>query len=140
MSFDPTTIKQLEAVLDRYTTDPYNSVPRVVVAAANAEGVILNARSGYEHVPADPKDLVEQGVRVKDESVFELFSCTKLVATIAALQLVEQGRLDLKAEAGQYLESLRDMKLLKGWEEGKPILVEPKRKVTVEMLVTHTSG
>jgi CubicO group peptidase (beta-lactamase class C family) len=83
-------------------------------------------------------------VPMRTDSIFWLASMTKPVTSVAAMMLVEQGRLDLAAPVGQYLPELKD--LLVGVEEvgrdGKAGLVlEPaKRPMTVADLLQFTSG
>ncbi|KAM0749527.1 beta-lactamase/transpeptidase-like protein [Meredithblackwellia eburnea MCA 4105] len=113
---------------------------------ATPDEVLYSGSSGYAQVPDYPgpdswKDGLKDAPLVTDESIFELWSCTKLVSVLAALQLIEQGRLDIKAEASKYVPRLKDVKIITGFDaEDKPILVEPKNPVTVEMLICHTSG
>lgn len=69
-------------------------------------------------------------------------SCTKLVTTVAALQCVERGlfALDSSADVDRLLPEWRDSQILTGFQEGKPILQDAKEKITLRMLLTHTSG
>jgi CubicO group peptidase (beta-lactamase class C family) len=75
------------------------------------------------------------------ESVFWIASCTKMVAGIACMQLVEQGKLSLDdAESvGEIAPELKRVKVLKGFDENnKPILEDKKTEITLRMLLTHT--
>ena len=70
-----------------------------------------------------------------------LFSCTKLVTSVAALQLVEQGKLDLEDLVEKYVPSIAKIQVLEGFEsDGQPIVHAPKTKATILNLMTHTSG
>lgn len=65
-----------------------------------------------------------------------LASCTKLVTTIAAMQCVERGQLNLDSDVSDILPELRDIQILKGFEKGwdgkdKPILVENTKPITL---------
>ncbi|KAI1615844.1 beta-lactamase [Exophiala viscosa] len=73
----------------------------------------------------------------------DMFSTTKLVASIAALQLVEQGKLSLSDPVEKYEPRISKMQVLEGFtddEPSKPILRAPKSKPTVLQLITHTTG
>jgi len=58
-----------------------------------------------------------------------------------ALQLVEQGRLDLDAPAKRYAPEIATLQVLEGFDEaGAPKLRPPKREITTRMLLLHTAG
>ncbi len=68
-------------------------------------------------------------------------SFTKMVAGIAAMQLVEQGKISLDDEeqAGKIAPELVRVKVLKGFDENdKPIFGEKERGITLRMLLSHT--
>ncbi|VUC22992.1 unnamed protein product [Clonostachys rosea] len=77
-----------------------------------------------------------QDVSANDQ-VFWLASCTKLITSIACMQLVEQGKLAL--DDGDELEELcpelRDIKVLKS--DGS--MSEKNKQITLRMLLTHTA-
>jgi CubicO group peptidase (beta-lactamase class C family) len=83
-------------------------------------------------------------IPVKPDSLFWIASMTKPVTSVAAMMLVEQGKLDLAAPVSQYLPELKD--LLVGVEKtdatGKTELVLERqtRPMTVRDLLRHTSG
>ena len=68
------------------------------------------------------------------DSTMWLASCTKLLTTVAIMQLVEQGRLHLDADVTGDLPELRGIEILKGFEEGtdEPILVENTKVITLK--------
>jgi CubicO group peptidase (beta-lactamase class C family) len=72
--------------------------------------------------------------------MFRNASMTKAVATTAALQLVEQGRLDLDATAASIVPEFGKLQVLDGFEGGEPVLRAPKTQATVRQLMNHTSG
>jgi methyl acetate hydrolase len=67
-------------------------------------------------------------------------SMTKMPCTVAALQLVEQGRLDLDAPVAEYCPEFAALQVLTGFDGDAPVLRPPARPATVRNLVTHTSG
>jgi len=67
-------------------------------------------------------------------------SMTKAVATTGALQLVEQGRLDLDATVESILPEFGKLQLLEGFDGDSPRLRPPASKATVRQLMTHTAG
>ena len=67
---------------------------------------------------------LELGVRVEPDMIFRLGSITKQFTAIAILMLAEQGKLSLQDGIGTYL----------------PTFPTGDKKVTIEHLLTHTSG
>ncbi len=84
-------------------------------------------------------------VPLQPDAIFWIASMTKPVTSVAAMMLVEEGKLDLAAPVYQYLPEIRDMMV--GVETKDPVTgavtlaLEPqKRPMTVEDLLRHTSG
>jgi methyl acetate hydrolase len=84
---------------------------------------------------------VGTGEPMTTDTVMAIFSTTKAVTGTVALQLVEQGRLDLDAPASQYAPGLADVQVLDGFDDaGQPVLRAPRRPVTTKHLLLHTAG
>jgi methyl acetate hydrolase len=83
-----------------------------------------------------------EGTPVTMDSIFGIASMTKAITTVAAMQLVEQGKVKLEEPVSKYLPQLDKLDVLQGFEEpsGKPILRPAKTAITLKHLVTHTSG
>jgi CubicO group peptidase (beta-lactamase class C family) len=84
-------------------------------------------------------------VPLQPDAIFWIASMSKPVTSVAAMMLVEQGKLDLAAPVHQYLPELRDVMV--GVEMTDPasgarkLALEPqKRPMTVEDLLRHTAG
>jgi len=74
-----------------------------------------------------------------------LASVTKPIVSVAAMMLVEEGKLDLLAPVSHYLPELKDLKVGAEYTDltaGKMALRldEPHRSMTVQDLMRHTSG
>jgi methyl acetate hydrolase len=83
------------------------TVPNVVAMAANEDGPIYEGAAGPRVAGgSDP---------VSTDTTFRIASMTKLAATTAALQLVEQGRLDLDAPVENYRPEFADLQVLEGF-------------------------
>ena len=72
----------------------------------------------------------------------ELRLGTKMITGIAAMQLVEQGKLSL--DDSDILEKLcpelKVVKQLQKFENGKPVYRDKTKSITLRMLLTHTAG
>lgn len=81
------------------------------------------------------------GAPVRIDSIFHIASMTKAVTTVAAMQLVETGKVRLDEPVSKYLPKLADLDVLAGLDaNGQPILHPVKTPVTLKHLLTHTSG
>jgi len=81
------------------------------------------------------------GVPVRLDSIFRIASMTKPVTTVAALQLVEQGKVSLSEPVSKYLPQLANLNVLEGFDNsGKPILRPARTPITLHHLLTQTSG
>ncbi|GAA5916155.1 hypothetical protein JCM6882_005402 [Rhodosporidiobolus microsporus] len=140
------TALSIDRALAQVTADPLRSLPRVVfLAASSTSPVVYSSARGYAHLPSTPGPLDELAqlgaTSVSDKSVFELFSAGKLVTTIAALQLVDEGRLSLDDDARAVVTELAGMKrFVKFGEDEEPVLEENNEAITVRQLMTHTAG
>ena len=137
--------QELDHTIARLTQDPYRDLPRLVVMAATSnEPLIYAGRGGYDQLPSKPVDrseLERAGQPVTEDSIFELYSCTKLPAVIAGLQLLEQGKIALDDDASRYVPELKNVKVFRGFDDKEEPILEPlSRPVTIHMLLTHTSG
>jgi methyl acetate hydrolase len=82
------------------------------------------------------------GPPVDPDSTFAIASMTKAITTVAALQLVEQGKVKLDEPVSEHLPQLDKLEVLEGFdsETGKPRLRPARTPVTLKHLLTHTSG
>ncbi|THV08216.1 beta-lactamase/transpeptidase-like protein [Dendrothele bispora CBS 962.96] len=130
------TLRQKLRVATGETDRSKQSIPPVILLAKNKSGS-LNIKEKYGYVSAKP-----DAAPVDFDSTFWVASCTKLVTTVAALQLVEQGLVDLDEDITRVLHEWKDAKVLAGYNEktGEPILRPAKTKMTLRHLLTHSSG
>ncbi|MGH3280388.1 MAG: serine hydrolase domain-containing protein [Trebonia sp.] len=122
------------AAIDRVLQDAVaaGAVPQVAAIAADAGGVFYEAGFGPRVAGQDGEVTADTG--------FAIMSMTKIIVTVAALQLVEQGTLDLDAPVDTYRPEFAEVQVLEGFDGDTPRLRPPARRATVRHLVTHTSG
>lgn len=79
-----------------------------------------------------------------DDTIFRLFSMTKPITSVVAMQLIDEGKMSLDDPVSKYISSFANVKLgvEKKGDDGKPTLdlVAPKRPPTIRDLMTQTSG
>jgi CubicO group peptidase (beta-lactamase class C family) len=82
------------------------------------------------------------GIDATIDSIFRIASMTKPVTAVAAMQLVEQGKLGLEEPVAKHLPRLGKLQVLEGFDQatGKPVLRPVRKPVLLRHLLTHTSG
>jgi CubicO group peptidase (beta-lactamase class C family) len=79
-----------------------------------------------------------------DDTIFRLYSMAKPVTSVATMMLVDDGKLALDDPLAKYIPVFADVMVgvEKPGEDGTPHLVmePPKRPITIEDLLRHTSG
>lgn len=81
------------------------------------------------------------GAAMAEDTLCQIASMTKALVSLAAMQLVEAGRLSLDAPVGDVLVELADPQVLTGFDAaGQPRLRAAVRPLTLRHLLTHTSG
>jgi CubicO group peptidase (beta-lactamase class C family) len=104
-----------------------------VAAVGNTSGQLWSHSAGH-------RDAQKTSVAAND-NIIQIASMTKLITTIGALQLVEQGVLDLDTPITAYVPQLSELQVLEGFDEqDNPILENANRAPTVRELMTHTGG
>ena len=108
-------------------------VPGVVAMAATKDAVIYQAAFGVRAKGAP--------VAMSLDSVFAIASMTKLLTSIAAMQLVERGKLSLDEPMARIDPTLDAPQVLDGFDaKGHPQLRPARKPITLRHLLTHTSG
>ena len=93
------------------------AVPNVAAIAADRDGIVYEGAAGPRVAgEADP---------VTVDTHFRIMSMTKMVATVAALQLVERGALDLDAPVERYCPEWAELQVLDGFDGDTPRLRPP---------------
>lgn len=105
-------------------------LPFAVAMIGNRDGTVWSGSAGE----ANP------GRAAGEDTVFRIFSMTKAIGGLAAMLLVDRGRLSLDAEVESLLPEFAQMRLLESIGPDGPVLRKPARRATVRQLATHTSG
>jgi CubicO group peptidase (beta-lactamase class C family) len=79
-----------------------------------------------------------QGIGYRRDAIFQIYSMTKPITSVAALLLLEEGKLQLDDPVSRFLPEFARMQVLEG---GKPDSLRPAaRPITIRHLLTHTAG
>lgn len=81
----------------------------------------------------------EKGIPVNRDTIWRIYSMSKPITSVAVMQLVERGKLELDAAVSEYIPGFRDLTVLQE-KEGGFEAVPPRREMTVRDLLRHSSG
>jgi CubicO group peptidase (beta-lactamase class C family) len=108
-------------------------VPGVVAMAATDKGMLYEGAFGTR--------VLDNGAAMTLDTVFRIASMTKAITSVAAMQLVEQGKLTLNEPVPNIDPALGSPHVLEGFDAaGAPRLRPAKRPITLRHLLTHTAG
>jgi CubicO group peptidase (beta-lactamase class C family) len=78
------------------------------------------------------------------DSIFRIYSMSKAITSVAAMMLVEDGKLSLDDPVSKYIPAFADVKVgvdISDEVGQRPLKLDPlKRPITIEDLLRHTSG
>lgn len=123
----------------------FDTLAAEYVADQKVAGVVaLVLRNGaiVHETVAGVTDL-DTGNPMRGDAIFRIASQTKLVASVAAMMLVESGRLRLEAPVAEFFPTYAQTTVAvptEGGGDGEAEIVPAKRPITVRDLLTHTSG
>lgn len=130
------THPRLTAALDsllRQNVERHGGSPGVVAMVTDRQGNLYEGAAGTRELGQDRP--------MTTDSVFAIFSTTKALAGVCLMQLVEEGAVRLDDPAGRYVPEIDELQVLDGYDAaGQPKTRPPKRRITVNDLMLHTSG
>ncbi|HEY2996472.1 MAG TPA: serine hydrolase domain-containing protein [Methylomirabilota bacterium] len=128
---DAQASRQIDGVL-RQAVDA-REVAGVVAMAATDKRLLYEGTFGAR--------ALDQGPAMTLDSLFRIASMTKAITSVAAMQLVEQGKLKLDEPVPNIDPALGSPQVLEGFDTtGAPRLRPAKRPITLRHLLTHTAG
>lgn len=108
-------------------------VPGVVAAATSRDQTVYEGGFGER--------VLGSGIAMTVDTVGWIASMTKALTGTAAMQLVEQRKLELDRPAPDWLPELGTVQVLEGFDDGgQPVTRPPRRPITLRHLLTHTAG
>ena len=132
------------ASLSREKLQPVGDYIRNEIAAGKIPGAIILIQQYGHPVYFESFGLRDFKRPMTADSIFRLYSMSKPITSVAAMMLVEDGKLLLDDPVAKYIPDFAKVKVgvEKPDENGKPQLsLEPvNRPITIEDLLSHTSG
>jgi CubicO group peptidase (beta-lactamase class C family) len=126
-------LARIEATTQKYVDS--GLVPGAVMLVARRGKIAWTRTMGFrDRAAKDP---------MRPDSIFRIYSMTKPIVSVAAMMLVEEGKMQVSDPVSKYLPEMGRMKVgVETSEGGKPSLqlTDPARVMTVQDLMRHTSG
>lgn len=82
----------------------------------------------------------EHQIALRDDHLFRIYSNTKLITSMAVMQLIEQSKLALDDPADYWLPQLRNRRVLRPGATSLDDTEPAQSAITVRQLLNHTSG
>ena len=120
----------IDALLARAVEE--RAVPGVVAVSGDRDGVRYEGAFGLLSLDGD--------VPVRRDTMFWIASMTKAIVSVAGLQLIEQGSLQLEQPVEAILPAFGELQVLEGFDGDVPRLRPPGGQATIRQLLTHTAG
>jgi CubicO group peptidase (beta-lactamase class C family) len=115
----------LSSTLQAVVSDPATPLSSLSALVMRDGKVVYEGHFGHRVMAADNAG---KALASDQDTLYRMASVSKLVTTIAAMQLVDAGKLDLDADIGQYL----------GYTVRNPHFAQ--MPITTRMLLSHTSS
>jgi CubicO group peptidase (beta-lactamase class C family) len=134
------------AVLSREKLSSIDDFINSEIASGKIPGaIVLIQRHGQPvYFKCFGKRDVEKATPMTADAIFPIHSVTKTITSVAAMMLVDQGKIALDDPVSKYIPSFAGMKVgvERKDDNGRPVLdlVPPRRPITLEDLLLHTSG
>jgi CubicO group peptidase (beta-lactamase class C family) len=128
-SLNPDGLKRLRGVLQSHVDR--QRIPGAIAVVALGGHVEFFEALGRQDPAA--------GLPMKSDAIFRIYSMTKPLVSLAALMLMEEGRLQLGDAVAMYLPEFARQQV--AVDEGGTVRLEPaRREATVHDLLRHTAG
>lgn len=143
-------METFEAFLDIATAKASNVLPGAAMAVVDQHGMSqqrsiqqlrLTHAGNYVYKNVSGTDGVLEDAQPLDfDQTFFIASCTKLVTTVAALQLVEAGIITLDESLDHHLPELASQPIVSQLPDGQLKYDQATHPITLRDLITHSSG
>ena len=130
VGFDPGRLARIDRHFARYVED--GRLPGWLVLVSRRGRIVHLATCGRRDLEADLP--VELGTR------FRIYSMTKPVTAVAAMQLYEQGAFALKDPVARFIPSFGDLRVYRHGPASDPRTEPATQPMRIWHLLTHTAG
>ncbi|PWI14202.1 serine hydrolase [Streptomyces sp. Act143] len=130
VGLDAKALDRLDQHVAHYVDE--GRLPGFLVAVARGGRVAHLTTHGHRDLAA--------GLPVTSDTLWRIYSMTKPVASVAALLLVEEGKLSLDDPVARHVPAFADVQVYESGSGADTRTRPPARPVLVRHLMTHTAG
>ena len=124
------TFESMHSSLDRWVHQ--NLIPSAASVVLVGSTVVDEYLTGYQNR--------EAAIPICKDSIYRLYSNTKLITSVAAMKLFEQGKFKLDDPVAQYIPRFEDLRVLRvnavDLQDTEPL----ESPISVRHLMSHTGG
>jgi CubicO group peptidase (beta-lactamase class C family) len=102
--------------------------------------VMVSRRGRIVHLSTYGRRDLEADLPVELDTRFRIYSMTKPITAVAAMQLYEEGAFALKDPVQRFIPSFADVRVYREGPASDPVTVPAARPVLLWHLLTHTAG
>jgi CubicO group peptidase (beta-lactamase class C family) len=127
---DPQGVAAITARMQAYVDEGY--IPGVVTLVQR-KGIVAQFEAiGWQDV--------EAAKPMRPDSIFQIMSMSKPIAGVAAMMMVEEGKIRLNDPVEKHLPEFRGQWMIDSKSDDRRVLKKPSHPITIRDLMTHTSG
>jgi CubicO group peptidase (beta-lactamase class C family) len=130
LGIDPTRLSRIDDHFAKYVDDGRLAGWQVLI---QRHGQLVHQRT------YGMRDL-EAGRTFDDDTIVRLYSMTKPITSVAAMMLLEEGRLQLKDPVAAYIPSFADTRVYRSGSIQRPVTEPQTEPMLIWHLLTHMSG
>ena len=134
LGFAPDRLERITKAFQGWVDD--GQIPGAVVLIARKDKIVYLNAVGFRDREAKAP--------MAADSIFRIASMTKPIASVGAMMLAEEGKLDIAAPVAQYLPEFKDVKVRVEKDDAsgnkEVAMVAPTKPMTVQDLLRHTAG
>lgn len=130
VGFDAIRLARIDTHLKRYVDD----------GRLAGWQVVLSRHGKRVHSSTYGLRDIEAGLPVEADTLWRIYSMTKPITSVAAMQLYEEGAFSLNDEVSRYLPAFTDLRIYRGGPADKPKSVPATEPMRMWHLLTHTAG
>ncbi|MDA3956568.1 serine hydrolase [Oceanispirochaeta sp.] len=122
--------ENLKDLFMKYTTD--GRIPGISAQVVQRGETLAHVVTGL----ADK----EAGKVLKEDALFRIYSMSKVITILGAMQLFEKGLFTLETPLSDFIPSFRRMNVITGYDQDIPLLKPAVQPILMKHLLTMTSG
>jgi CubicO group peptidase (beta-lactamase class C family) len=124
--------KRLDTYFEQTINDTY--IPGIVAIVVDEKQILYEGAFGHQNV--------NQNIAMKSDVIHRIYSMTKPITSVAVLQLIQRGEMQLDDRIFAYLPDYKDKQVVDDFDpvSGNYTTRAAASEITVRQLLTHTAG